>query len=137
MSRTIGRTLNNRIFKKKKCWTPSVIKIARDINLINKKKLDVISIVKTEKLTLSNYRDLISFESNMFIDAVYMYRCDICHTDCSPKNTIYTNNYYQGVDICSRCIKTSFKTIERIPDFHPGPVYSLKDIYYTINDTEN
>lgn len=106
----------------------SMIKIARDIDLLEHKNIGVVHIVHTECLTKENFKDLIAFETDNFDEAVTQYACNICDTHCSQENPIYTNNSHQGIDICSNCIKKALETVKEMPGWNPGPVYSLKEI---------
>lgn len=147
MALPVTRTLNNKTYKtlnygilknRNLFATRSTILIARDIDLLNLNKncVDQIEIIKTEKLTSNNFKNLIAFKSDKFAHAVSNYGCDVCNIRCSPENPVYTNNLYQGIDICSKCIKTSSKTIDKLVDFYPGSVYSLRDIYDAVKYSE-
>lgn len=107
---------------------PPLIKIARDIDLVKKKPVGVVQIMEIEKMNQQNYQQLVGFDAKNFEHAITAYGCDICSSVSSENNPIYTNNKYQGADICTECITTAFQTIEELPGWNPGPIYSLKSI---------
>lgn len=108
--------------------TPTKIKVAQDIDLINNSKCFVREILIVEKMDESNFKSLVAFNAKSYEEAVTNYRCDICRSDCTLENPIYTNNEKQGVDLCTKCITKAFESIEAEPGLFPGPVYSLTKI---------
>lgn len=38
------------------------------------------------------------------------FQCDLCAARATPKNPIYTNQHYRGVDICQRCLEFGLGT---------------------------
>ena len=109
---------------------PWIIKIAKDIDILDNKSDFIVRIVITEKMTKDNWKRLIAFDEpkDGFKTAIRAYGCDICNKESSEQNPIYTNNEIQGVDICSDCMDKAFQTLEHEDWIHPGPTYSLKKI---------
>lgn len=101
------------------------------IDLIDNDKNFAVNIVKTHKMTPSNYKELASFETLTFEKTVTKYECDICNSLCSEENTIHTNNKHQG---CDKCMQQALSTIQPMPGWNPGPVYSLKTIVQQIRE---
>lgn len=120
---------------------PPLIKIARNIDIyylnnIKKitRKVAIIPIVRIEKMSQNNYSELYPFNNHDYDYIVTDYRCDVCNTTTSDKNPIYTNSKYEGCDICEQCLSKVFNNdnFKEIPGWHPGPVYSLENIYISI-----
>jgi len=116
--------------------TPPKVNIVRDINLIDNTKLSTIKTICIEKMTEQNYKRLRATDGQKFDQIVTKYGCDICRTRCSEANPIYTNNEYQGVDICSTCIKKAFETIQQSQSL-TEPVYSLREFFELNNGILN
>lgn len=116
--------------KKKPVVVPDQFKVAQDVDLLNPSNTSFVrEILIVEKLNENNYKTL-GFNSKATYEEVAAgYGCDICARHSSLNNPIYTNSRKQGVDICSICVFTAFSsTLEPMPGWKPGPVYSLKDI---------
>lgn len=117
---------------------PTLIKIIRDINLVDKEELSIMMVTNTQKLTKENFKSLVpNDEMDTFEKAVNKYGCDICDVECSEMNPIYTNKDYQGVDICSKCMEKAWPNMVKEEGWNPGPVYSLKKIVDLVSDTPN
>lgn len=110
---------------------PWTVKIAIDIDLTDNSIPSVMYLVVNQKMTEENWKDIIAFPEpeEGFKTAVRAYGCDICKKESNIDNPIYTNNKFQGVDICSYCMDKAFKTLEHIKGWSYGPpVYSLSKI---------
>lgn len=107
----------------------NVIKLARDVDLLENKTGFVITIVRIERLTESNYGRLTSTAlggDKGFPFAVSAFGCDVCHCEASTQNPIWTNAEHRGVDVCDTCVKKAYaKGWVPLPGWKPGPVYSL------------
>lgn len=111
--------------------TPFTIKILRNVNLIDDEPLEIAYIIITKKMTTHNWKEIISASdpSKSYEEAVSSFKCDICKQKTSPKNPIYTNNEFIGVDICTQCMNESFKNgLKKEIGWIPGPVYKLSEI---------
>ena len=91
------------------------LKVARDIDLLKgNKKIDVVAIVVTHKMTSSNYQVIVgsAFDcgTRPYNEIASQYLCDICKTQTSEGNPIWTNPKYQGVDICNQCMASVIRS---------------------------
>lgn len=108
---------------------PKIIKIMRDIDLIDDEESIMPEIFFIEQITELNYKDLIYFDDDDGFEYIRdNYTCDVCGVKCSQNNPIYTNNEYSGADICTICINTAFTSIQPIAEFLPEKIYSLAEI---------
>ena len=109
---------------------PDQFKLAQDVDLLNPSNTSFVrEILVVEKLNENNYKTLASNPKGSYDEVAASYGCDICARHSSLNNPIYTNSRKQGVDICSICVYTAFSsTLQAMPGWNPGPVYSLKEI---------
>jgi hypothetical protein len=81
--------------------------ISLDIDLLTHKDIKPTD-VKIQKMEPHHFKILKSqnrvSESLTFDHFLLQYICDVCGTNCSSQNYVYTNPNYQGVDICLNCI---------------------------------
>ena len=83
-------------------------------------------VVTLEQMTAENYQNLLDASNKnkftSFDQVVAMYGCDLCKKACNSCNPIYTNNKYQGLDICTQCITNAFCSYNK-------PIRILKDAF--------
>ena len=115
---------------------PALVKIARDVDIIDNQPVGVVQIIRTEKMTPENFPSLCAFTAQYYESAVSGYGCDVCNAETSVENPIYTNSNYQGCDICQTCLSQAFNSgkLEKLSGWNPGPVYSLERIYQLVKD---
>jgi hypothetical protein len=116
--------------KKKPVVVPDQFKVGQDIDLLNPSNTAFVrEILVVEKLNENNYKTLGFNPKGSYEEVAAGYGCDICARHSSLNNPIYTNSRKQGVDICSICVYTAFSSsLQAMPGWNPGPVYSLKEI---------
>lgn len=114
--------------KEQQIDVPTMINVGIDVDLLEHKTNFVRHIVRLEQLNKDNYKRLAAFDCEDYHFAVTHYGCDVCSVECEETNPIYTNNQYQGADICTRCIHKAYPQLIPLPGWNPGPVYSLQHI---------
>lgn len=102
------------------------IRILHDIALTDMCTNEVVIITK---VTESNYKEMVLYDTTNFYKAVCSYQCDVCRFRCNEDNSIFTNGRYRGVDVCSKCIQRTLLTVQPEGDFIDYNVFSLKKIY--------
>ena len=116
------------------------INIARNIDLINNTKIDVVSIFPIYLMSTSNYIDLAKLDkvgSKSLSSILKNYQCNICRSRCNINNAIYTTKEYLGADICSICINYALQLMDPMPGWLFGSVYSLGEIVEVIRNRDN
>ena len=109
---------------------PQVIKVARDVDLIDDELHESILVASIEQMTRENFQRLADDEDEEDFDSVVAsFTCDSCGVQCSPANPIYTNAKYDGMDVCTYCMTKAWEMeIRPLAGWNPGPIYSLKAI---------
>lgn len=118
---------------------PLKFTLAIDIDLDNSEESEasVVQMVITQKMTRDNFLSLIhdSDPTFQFDDWISNYACDICSTETSYDNPIYTNKTHAGGDICSNCIAKSIPYIDSRGS-PASPVYRLSDIVKAVRSAQ-